>query len=164
MSGQSFGIDDMQSGVWRNGSASDSRSEGWEFESLCPHLCLAGVSRLQKPSGCAPPWRASECLFMHLAREIEGTKERKKDRKERELPYMVEGLKVASSTCWDSEAWASRCKYIWPGSNWRPSACEADVIATRPQMQLHKRQLGFFVRPIILRFVMAFAGEVFPHS
>ena len=25
-------------GVWRNGSASDSRSEGWEFESLCPHL------------------------------------------------------------------------------------------------------------------------------
>ena len=24
-------------GVWRNGSASDSRSEGWEFESLCPH-------------------------------------------------------------------------------------------------------------------------------
>ena len=26
-------------GVWRNGSASDSRSEGWEFESLCPHIC-----------------------------------------------------------------------------------------------------------------------------
>ena len=26
------------SGVWRNGSASDSRSEGWEFESLCPHF------------------------------------------------------------------------------------------------------------------------------
>ncbi len=26
-------------GVWRNGSASDSRSEGWEFESLCPQ-CL----------------------------------------------------------------------------------------------------------------------------
>ena len=25
-------------GVWRNGSASDSRSEGWEFESLCPHF------------------------------------------------------------------------------------------------------------------------------
>ena len=24
-------------GAWRNGSASDSRSEGWEFESLCPH-------------------------------------------------------------------------------------------------------------------------------
>ena len=27
-------------GVWRNGSASDSRSEGWEFESLCPHFAL----------------------------------------------------------------------------------------------------------------------------
>ena len=25
-------------GIWRNGSASDSRSEGWEFESLCPHV------------------------------------------------------------------------------------------------------------------------------
>ena len=25
-------------GVWRNGSASDSRSEGWEFESLCAHF------------------------------------------------------------------------------------------------------------------------------
>ena len=24
--------------VWRNGSASDSRSEGWEFESLCGHF------------------------------------------------------------------------------------------------------------------------------
>ena len=25
-------------------------------------------------------------------------------------------------------------KYTWPGSNWRPSACKADVIATRPQV------------------------------
>ena len=25
--------------------------------------------------------------------------------------------------------------YTWPGSNWRPSACEADVIATRPQVR-----------------------------
>ena len=25
-------------GLWRNGRASDSRSEGWEFESLWPHL------------------------------------------------------------------------------------------------------------------------------
>ena len=24
--------------------------------------------------------------------------------------------------------------YTWPGSNWRPSACETDVIATRPQV------------------------------
>ena len=28
------------------------------------------------------------------------------------------------------------CKYTWPGSNWRPSACEADVIATRPQVHM----------------------------
>ena len=27
-------------GVWRNGNASDSRSEGWEFESLCPHFAF----------------------------------------------------------------------------------------------------------------------------
>ena len=27
-----------------------------------------------------------------------------------------------------------RENYTWPGSNWRPSACEADVIATRPQV------------------------------
>ena len=31
------------------------------------------------------------------------------------------------------EDWAA-AKYTWPGSNWRPSACEADVIATRPQV------------------------------
>ncbi len=30
-------------GVWRNGSASDSRSEGWEFESLCPHSQFSEV-------------------------------------------------------------------------------------------------------------------------
>ena len=29
-------------GLWRNGSASDSRSEGWEFESLWPHLSSGG--------------------------------------------------------------------------------------------------------------------------
>ena len=28
-----------RAGVWRNGGASDSRSEGWEFESLCPQAC-----------------------------------------------------------------------------------------------------------------------------
>ena len=28
------------------------------------------------------------------------------------------------------------CKYTWPGSNWRPSACEADLIATRPQVHM----------------------------
>ena len=26
-------------------------------------------------------------------------------------------------------------EYAWPGSNWRPSACEVDLIATRPQVR-----------------------------
>ena len=33
-------------------------------------------------------------------------------------------------------------KYTWPGSNWRPSACEADVIATRPQVPCIPVQLS----------------------
>ena len=40
-------------GVWRNGSASDSRSEGWEFESLCPHFLLGGFERV---SMCVLAW------------------------------------------------------------------------------------------------------------
>ena len=35
----------LSEGVWRNGSASDSRSEGWEFESLCPHLPLSVANK-----------------------------------------------------------------------------------------------------------------------
>ena len=31
-------LDKSFKGLWRNGSASDSRSEGWEFESLWPHF------------------------------------------------------------------------------------------------------------------------------
>ena len=34
-------------GLWSNGSASDSRSEGWEFECLWPHLAgLVSLSEL----------------------------------------------------------------------------------------------------------------------
>ena len=29
----------LHMGLWRNGSACDSRSQGWEFESLWPHPC-----------------------------------------------------------------------------------------------------------------------------
>ena len=29
--------------------------------------------------------------------------------------------------------------YTWPGSNWRPSACMADVIATRPQVLVQEK-------------------------
>ena len=35
-------------GLWRNGSASDSRSEGWEFECLWPHL-RRGLSVARPP-------------------------------------------------------------------------------------------------------------------
>ena len=31
-----------QLALWRNGSASDSRSDGWAFESLWRHLVLIG--------------------------------------------------------------------------------------------------------------------------
>ena len=34
-------------------------------------------------------------------------------------------------------------KYTWPGSNWRPSACWADVIATRPQVHIFLRAALF---------------------
>ena len=30
--------------------------------------------------------------------------------------------------------------YTWPGSSWRPSVCEADVIATRPQVLCESMQ------------------------
>ena len=30
-------------GLWRNGSASDSRSDGWAFESLWPHFAFFHV-------------------------------------------------------------------------------------------------------------------------
>ena len=50
-------------GVWRNGSASDSRSEGWEFESLCPHL----------RQGCIVPNSVSEA---HGGREKARTRQK----------------------------------------------------------------------------------------
>ena len=34
-------------GLWRNGSASDSRSEGWEFESLWPHFSFRDAAVIQ---------------------------------------------------------------------------------------------------------------------
>ncbi len=34
-------------GLWRNGSASDSRSEGWEFESLWPHLSYGAQAQTE---------------------------------------------------------------------------------------------------------------------
>ena len=43
---------DVQQGLWRKGSASDSRSEGWEFESLCPHLHARVHGEVQASSTC----------------------------------------------------------------------------------------------------------------
>ena len=41
VSSLNMGIHDALA-IWRNGSASDSRSEGWEFESLCGHFFHEG--------------------------------------------------------------------------------------------------------------------------
>ena len=41
---------------------------------------------------------------------------------------------ILSSTTMKNGMFALAWIYTWPGSNWRPSACEADVIATRPQV------------------------------
>ena len=45
-------------------------------------------------------------------------------------PIRIEGSASAQAV---KAQWLCTC-YTWPGSNWRPSACEADVIATRPQV------------------------------
>ena len=49
-------------GVWRNGSASDSRSEGWEFESLCPHVC-ASVGVIRSMSHSAMCSSGGRCMI-----------------------------------------------------------------------------------------------------
>ena len=38
-------------------------------------------------------------------------------------------------------------RYTWPGSNWRPSACGADVIATRPQVRCLSDRWNDLTRP-----------------
>ena len=52
-------------GVWRNGSASDSRSEGWEFESLCPHFHLAAAAARGILDPCLSG-SACNSMFLHL--------------------------------------------------------------------------------------------------
>ena len=49
-----------QLGVWRNGSASDSRSEGWEFESLCPQDEL---QREMNSEICSEGWSESRRIM-----------------------------------------------------------------------------------------------------
>ena len=75
-------------------------------------------------------------------------------------------LLCEASLCLPSLAWphlASRflhCngKYTWPGSNWRPSACEADVIATRPQVLLLHTSKAH--RPLASRMTTAAAKNL----
>ena len=45
----------LNTGVWRNGRASDSRSTGWEFEFLCPRVVAARVGI----KSCATPLASS---------------------------------------------------------------------------------------------------------
>ena len=54
---------------WRNGSASDSRSEGWEFESLWPHF-LASHRRvvLVHPHTESPSLPLAHSLALNLVR------------------------------------------------------------------------------------------------
>ena len=48
-------------------------------------------------------------------------------------PICIEGRASAQAVKAVKAQWLCTC-YTWPGSSWRPSACEADVIATRPQV------------------------------
>ena len=139
----------IRKGLWRNDSAPGSRSEGWEFESLCPHFrmtsTVSGFVELLAMSSPLPLLG----LLIHgaLLRPLQE----------------VDFMRLVCPPHWVSESHAqhmisflylhntqtlchglqSRCqpfdqphfgKYTWPGSSWRPSACEADVIATRPQV------------------------------
>ena len=47
--------------------------------------------------------------------------------------------------------------YIQPGSNWRPSACGADVIATRPWMLILKSVMGAGEQPRQARVLLSWA-------
>ena len=71
-----LGSDIVMWGVWRNGSAYDSRSEGWEFESLCPQsMPVLQVARclacpLRKLHVCGGPMarHTPPPKFQHLFR------------------------------------------------------------------------------------------------
>ena len=50
-------------GVWRNGSGSDSRTEGWEFKSLCAQYGL----QLRSPFEMYREGRVKFCLSFYLS-------------------------------------------------------------------------------------------------
>ena len=56
-------------GLWRNGSASDSRSVGWEFESLWPHfLASRRCVVLVHPPTVSPSLFLAHSLALNLVR------------------------------------------------------------------------------------------------
>ena len=77
--------------------------------------------------------RAASWLRAHLL--IYGPMHAKKriSAKHPELFLSLRRLLKVSHQHYDIER-PGAVKYTRPGSNWRPSACEADVIATRPQV------------------------------
>ena len=60
------------------------------------------------------------------------------------MDFLYNIVRRPSRKCPANSTWPMPCTrairknpvkiYTWPGSTWRPSACEADVIATRPQV------------------------------
>ena len=99
-------------GVWRNGSASDSRSEGWEFASLCPHLAgrapyflkwEGGEGREGKEGGevhCCPP-RGKNWL-LGLAKRAAHCENKK--------PMQIGSLHVARPPCHPNSRFPTCCR------------------------------------------------------
>ncbi len=77
---------------------------------VCNAVCDANAQR--KPPATLPPARPSRDAHLLVAAKLGRT-----------ASPQAQALLTARA-----------CAYTWPGSNWRPSACEADVIATRPQV------------------------------
>ena len=137
-------------GLWRNGSASDSRSEGWEFESLWPHItCGLGARRTSQE---ALPWQgAAPMMLWGPAAQTSGTRPMERPSPHRALtvvPWNKEALHTkglwrngsasdSRSEGWEFESlwphhllaatWRRRsCARLAPGSlaaTWRPRSC-----------------------------------------
>ena len=113
-------------GVWRNGSASDSRSEGWEFESLCPQFlsCTFCSSKqrtetLLHNGHCTSPYPTplrTHTVLCH-SRKIVCVRERKS-----KPAFVRRWIHVKSSACGNDEenagfAFRSRTQTISRESN-----------------------------------------------
>ena len=90
---------------------------------------LAPEARIM-PLDQAASWLRAHLLIygpMHAKKRISA--------KHPELFLSLRRLLKVSHQHYDIER-SGAVKYTRPGSNWRPSACEADVIATRPLVQV----------------------------